>query len=153
MEGRDEQGTVTLRAQGQLRTVIPWVADASLPRVPLPAEGGTSLPPAAARNGERTPDETVLPTQERFGALVVLPPVPLSAVEAGLRQFLEQLERAGERLAAERDDGGLWPWVVAGAAAATACEIARRQLRQPACVPALTRNRMPGSTTDPPFAG
>jgi Flp pilus assembly protein TadG len=31
VEGRDEQGTVTVRAQGQLRTVIPWVADASLP--------------------------------------------------------------------------------------------------------------------------
>jgi Flp pilus assembly protein TadG len=31
IEGSDEQGAVTLRAQGRLRTVIPWVADASLP--------------------------------------------------------------------------------------------------------------------------
>jgi Flp pilus assembly protein TadG len=31
VEGSDEQGAVTLRAQGRLRTVIPWVADASLP--------------------------------------------------------------------------------------------------------------------------
>jgi hypothetical protein len=76
----------------------------------------------------------------------------VAAVEAGLRQFLEQLERVGECLTAERDDSELWPWVVAAAAAATACEIARRQLRQSTPVPAQTRNRMPGSPNDPPFA-
>jgi hypothetical protein len=31
VEGSDERGAVTLRAQGRLRTVIPWVADAALP--------------------------------------------------------------------------------------------------------------------------
>jgi hypothetical protein len=129
-----------------------WVADVTLPRIPVPSEE-TPLPPAVARDAERTADEAGPPAPARFGALAVLPPVPLSAVAAGLRQFLEQLEQVGECVAAECDDSRLWPWIVAGAAAATACEIARRQLRQPACVPALTRNRMPGSATDPPFVG
>jgi Flp pilus assembly protein TadG len=31
LEGREEQGTVTLQAQGRLRAVIPWGVDATLP--------------------------------------------------------------------------------------------------------------------------
>ena len=31
LQGREDQNVVVLQAQGRLRTIIPWVADASLP--------------------------------------------------------------------------------------------------------------------------
>jgi hypothetical protein len=74
-------------------------------------------------------------------------------VEAGLQQFLDRLENAGEGLAGEREEGGLWPWLVAGVAAAVACEFARRQLRRPDHVPTLAVAGMPGGPTVLPFAG
>jgi hypothetical protein len=62
----------------------------------------------------------------------VLPPFDLSAVEHGMQQFLEQLGQTGSPFAGHRD--GTWLCLgvvlVAGAAAATACEIGRRQLSQ-----------------------
>jgi hypothetical protein len=87
------------------------------------------------------------------GVLAVLPPVALSAVEHGMQRFLEQLEQLGLRLAPSRDESGLWPWVVAGAAAATACEIARRQLKRPAGAPALAAGRGPRLPADHLFKG
>jgi hypothetical protein len=54
----------------------------------------------------------------------------LLALELGLRQFLEQLGHARHDLGADGDVTWLWPWVVAGATAVTACELARRRLRR-----------------------
>jgi hypothetical protein len=87
------------------------------------------------------------------GVLPFLPPVPLAAVERALRQFLDQLEQVRQSLDGDRGESGLWPWIVAGAAAGAACEIARRQLRQPAGVPALPGDRLPGPPTETPFTG
>jgi hypothetical protein len=68
------------------------------------------------------------PSPQAPDVLTVLPPFDLSALELGLQQFLGQLERMGQQLTGHRDGTGLGLWIVAGAAAATACEIARRQL-------------------------
>jgi hypothetical protein len=57
-----------------------------------------------------------------------LPTVDLTALGQGLRQFLSRIEQAGEELVGDGD--GLRPWLIAGAAAATACEIARRQMQR-----------------------
>jgi hypothetical protein len=90
---------------------------------------------------------------QRIGALPLPPPVPLPVLEAAMQRFLEQLERLGQRLDGDRDENGLWPWIVAGGAAAAACEIARRQLRRPRGVPALPGDRLPDSPTQTPFTG
>jgi hypothetical protein len=102
--------------------------------------------------GEGLRAEEGAPPLPELGVLPILPPGPIAALEAGLKGFLEQLERAGQRLAADREEGGLWSWVVAGTAAAAACEIARRQLRRPDGVPALADGRGPGGKGDP-FTG
>jgi hypothetical protein len=60
------------------------------------------------------------------GVLAALPTIDMAALGHGLQQFLTRIERAGEELVGDGD--GLRPWIVAGAAAATACEIARRQM-------------------------
>jgi hypothetical protein len=62
------------------------------------------------------------------GILAALPPPDLSALKLGMQQFVAQLEQVGERLTGSRDGMGLCLWVMAGAAAVTACEMARRQL-------------------------
>jgi hypothetical protein len=64
------------------------------------------------------------------GVLATLSAADLSALGRGLEQFLGRIERAGQELVVEGD--GLRPWLVASAAAATACEIARRQLKRAA---------------------
>src|SRR5439155_1593574 len=61
--------------------------------------------------------------------------VAASALEQGMQQFLDQLDRLGQPLAAHPDGTGLGPWIVAGAASAVACEIARRHLKRSAEVP------------------
>jgi hypothetical protein len=111
------------------------------PLSPSPSgEERVAPPPSPTPGGERPGAAATAPPPPVAAVLAVIPPVVLSAVERGLHQFLGQLERLNQRLAGDEDGNGLWPWVVAGAAAATACEIARRQLRRPAGVPA-----------DPPF--
>jgi hypothetical protein len=62
-------------------------------------------------------------------SLAMIPHMDLSALEAGMQRFLEQVDGLAERLAGETGSG-LYPWIAAAAAAAIACEIARRQLRR-----------------------
>jgi hypothetical protein len=76
------------------------------------------------------PVEAVLPSPRVADALPVLPSFNLSALELGIRQFLDGLEKLGPRLSREEGVAGRWPWIVAVAAAATACEITRRELRR-----------------------
>jgi hypothetical protein len=80
-------------------------------------------------------------------------PVDLSALELGLQRFLSQLEQSGRRFVGEFEGADLSPWVVAVAAAATACEIARRQLRTPAEQPGADMNGFSGFPPDAPLAG
>jgi hypothetical protein len=60
---------------------------------------------------------------------VTLPALDLAALEQGLRQFLGQLEKAGQELVGGGATG-LGPWLAAVAAALAACEIARRQMQK-----------------------
>jgi hypothetical protein len=95
----------------------------------------------------------VVPWPQGADVLPFLPPVPVAAVERALQQFLDQLDRVRQSLDGDRGEGGLWPWIVAGAAAGVACEIARRQLRRPTGVSALPGDRLPGPPTETPFTG
>jgi hypothetical protein len=98
-------------------------------------------PAVAAPEGERPEEGLVLPYPQMSGVLTVLPPFDVSALELGLQRFLEQLERVGHGLAGYREETGLYLWIVAGAVAATACEIARRQLGRCAGMPAVELNQ------------
>jgi hypothetical protein len=117
---------------------------ASLPEpAPLPPP---EVAPPAAPDGQQAGGGPALPWPQAPGVLAVLPPLDLAALERGLQRFLEQLGPTGPRRPGDRDGPALWPWVVAGTAAATACEIARRQLRRPAGGPPAEVARRP----DPP---
>jgi hypothetical protein len=122
---------------------VSWVPNA-LPRIApreLSPQGESEiLPPGVARETEDFEAPAVLPASARPGPMSMLPPVPLTILEAGLQQFLEQLDRAGQALAGDQEGSGLWAWIVAGAAVAVACEMGRRELRRPDAVP-----------TEPPF--
>jgi hypothetical protein len=96
---------------------------------------------------------SVLPSPHMSDALAVLPPFNLSALELGMQKFLEGLDPLGPRLAGDGDGTRWWPWIVAGAAAATACEIARRELRRPAAVPSVEGNEISSSAHDPFLTG
>ncbi len=91
--------------------------------------GFAETPPTAAQDGGQAEEGPVLPSPQVPGVLTVLPPLDLTAVQLGMHQFLDQMERMGQRLVRHRDGTGLYLWIVAEATAAMACEIARRQLR------------------------
>jgi hypothetical protein len=59
----------------------------------------------------------------------VLPPADVAVLAQGMSRFLEQVRHLGQIPAATRQGAGLGVWIVAGTAAAVACEIARRHLR------------------------
>jgi hypothetical protein len=124
--------------------------DPLLRRYQPPSPGAAAAPTAGVPDGGRAEEGPVLPPPQVSGVLTALPPFNLSALELGLQRFLEQLEGMGQRLTGPGEGTGLRLWLVAGGAAAAACEIARRQLRQPdgKLAPAL-----PGSPLDPYFAG
>jgi hypothetical protein len=60
--------------------------------------------------------------------LSILPTVEIAGFSRGIRQFLSGVKSAAVKVAEEAS--GLREWIVAGVAAAAACEIARRQLRR-----------------------
>jgi hypothetical protein len=124
--------------------------DPLLRRYQPPSPGAAAAPTAVAPDGGRAEEGPVLPPPQVPGVLTALPPFNLSALELGLQQFLEQLEGMGQRLTGHGEGTGLRLWLVAGGAAAAACEIARRHLRQPDGKPAPA---VPGSPLDPYFAG
>jgi hypothetical protein len=151
------QSLLTARASDRAGHEGEAVLEASLPRSArdgIPSDGErAALPQTVNPDGERAEREAALPPPHRLAELAFLPPVPLAAVEAGMQQFLEQLERIGQCLATDQDEGRLWPWIAAGAAAAAACEIARRQLRRAEGAPGLARPRLPGPPAGPFFTG
>jgi hypothetical protein len=115
-----------------------------------PPAAQTGPPAAAALSGEPSEERLPLPPGHTGGILAALSPLDLSALEAGMRAFLKQLERLGVPPAGS--ESGLSLWLIAGAAAVTACEMARRQLRRTAGVRAA-EDRPSGFPLDPTFAG
>jgi hypothetical protein len=145
----DTQGRLPVTAEretenpGAIRTPLPsgnlHAAIQSVAALPLPALTGEE------------PAEVVaaLPLAGVAGLLTALPTSNLQAIESGMQRFLEQLDQLGQTLAASRDSAGLGVWFVAGAAAAVACEIARRQLKRPVVLPVLVQRHPTGSRIDP----
>jgi hypothetical protein len=109
--------------------------------------------PVAGPNAEPV-EEGPAPVLPRIAdVLPVLPPFELSALERGIQRFLGQLEQFGENLTGRGSATGWYLWVVAGAAAVAACEIGRRQLRQPLEAPALAGLGMAGALPGLPGGG
>lgn len=90
------------------------------------SQGPTATVAATPAVEENQPAEAKSVESALPGVLAALPTIDMAALGHGLQQFLTRIERAGEELVGDVD--GLRPWIVAGAAAATACEIARRQM-------------------------
>jgi hypothetical protein len=142
---------------GSGTSAAPQAEEESVPPSPQVSDARTVLPPfnlSALGLGMRQflerVERQVLPSPQVSGVLTVLPPFDLSALGPAMQQFLEQVEGMGRRLA-DRPGTRLYPWVVAVAAAATACEVARRQLRSLTGALAVEVNGMSGSPPDPPF--
>jgi hypothetical protein len=116
---REEEGPFSLPE--------PWRRD--------PLSSPRAVPPLATVPEEQAEEGWALLSPQVACVLTWLPPRDLSALERGMQQFLGQLEQMGEELAGHRDGTALLLWVVALAAAGTAGELARRQLRRPAGPP------------------
>jgi len=107
-----------------------------LPRVgegPQGYSGSSETSHQTSRTSAAAPavQEPVLPSAKGADLLAVLPLFDDSGLDVGFQQFLEQLERLCPRLTHDAESSALWPWIVAVTAAATAGEIARRELRRP----------------------
>ncbi|MBI3410652.1 MAG: hypothetical protein HY040_20135 [Planctomycetes bacterium] len=120
--GPDGVGTANLPDSGSIQTSPPPSVTAPTPTAP----GGVGI------------EDRIAPPLQMAGMLSALSAGGLRALELAMRDFLHQVERVGQPLD-DRDGTDLYPWIVAGAAAAAACEIARRQLRRPADVPVFPR--------------
>jgi hypothetical protein len=70
------------------------------------------------------------PLRQVSDMLSTFPTLNVTALEQGMQHFLGQLQRAGEDLTGTGHGPGLGIWLAAGAAAALACEVGRRQLRR-----------------------
>jgi hypothetical protein len=95
----------------------------------VPPSNRTPGPPASAASASRRseagggkPDSPIRPS-----LVSIVSAVDVARLTRGFNEFLESVERTAERVA---ESDGLRPWIVAGAAAAVACELARRQLRR-----------------------
>ena len=127
------------------------VPDATVPAAP-PATGLSYILPRAGAAESATADASPsLPLPQGLGALSVLPTVDVAALEQGMRHFLRQLQGVGEELTSRHDKPGMGVWLVAGTAAAAACEIARRQLRMSRRKLALEVNWIAGPPPDHPL--
>ena len=112
------------------------------PRTVTPSSGSAAfVPPAASSDPKDRGTKLIRPIGP--GLLSMLPGVDLPGLSRGLREFLNGIERSAENLI---DDGdSLRPWIVAGAAAVVASEIARRQLRRHD----IAANRLPNPSNIP----
>jgi hypothetical protein len=94
---------------------------------------------------------TVLPAPQMSDVLTILRLIDLSALEHSMQHFVDQAQGLGQRLG-DSSGPGLYPWVAAVAAAALACEIGRRQLKQPAGLALVEGNHLAGFPPDESFA-
>jgi hypothetical protein len=123
----------------------------ALPQSHLAFPGLAAPDPAPAPDREPAGEGPVLPAPQVAGVLAALPAFELSALERGMQHFLEQLEGVGQGLGGHGDGLGLW--IAAGAAAAVACEMARRQWRRASGGAGPEVHRLPEPPPGPLFAG
>jgi hypothetical protein len=145
------------------RASAPAAADAEVTRYAAGTSSVPSVPILSLSNpvvalkeisqvGEQAGEKVLPPLLQLPGLLSVLPGVEPADVERGMRAFLDQLEEIGQGWTGHGNQTGLSLWLLAGTAAVLACEMARRQLRSSAEVPALYAQRLPDSTPIPPSA-
>jgi hypothetical protein len=143
----DDQGWFAVRPS----TPAPRVREESL------GHSGNLGEEERATSGTPTTDQVrqdeMLPSPKVSDLLAILPFFDDGALDVGIRQFLAQLERLCPRLTNDPESSALWPWVVAVMAAATAGEIARRELKRPSAASAGERNELDCLPTDHLFAG
>jgi hypothetical protein len=119
----------------------------SPPATPTPSEAA----PLSESDGAATASALALPpavTPQVASVLSVLPAMDVAVLEQGMRRFLEQVQHLGEVSVGARPGAGLGVWIVAGTAAAVACEIARRQMRSHP-TRSLQLNWLAGGPPDP----
>jgi hypothetical protein len=78
------------------------------------------MPPVSIPGKGSKSGEPELPASRLSDLLTVLPPFDLSMVETGIERFLKHLEEAGRQLEADAERSEICPWVIVGAATATA---------------------------------
>jgi hypothetical protein len=102
------------------------------------------------RDSELSGPVPQLPAPQLSGVITALPSLGLATLERGMQRFLEQLEQTAEGPQPKATCCDPWLWVVAGLAAATACELARRQWKRGTGIPAEQLPPMRGSLLDNP---
>jgi hypothetical protein len=107
------------------------------------------IPPAAELDGEAAVTGPALPPPLVSDLLDVLRCPDVVALEREMQQFLGEVDQLGQRLTPRPEGVGLGPWLVAGIAAAVACEIARRQVKRSAEVAAEGPTPLSGSLSHP----
>jgi hypothetical protein len=120
---------------------------AATPDTPLPA----TLRQAPATDSASEDTVPPSPVTQQGSALSVLPALNVTALEQAMKHFLRHLQTTGDDLTAKYEKAGLGVWLVAGTAAAAACEIARRQLRTSRGKLAVEWNWIAGVPPEPPF--
>jgi hypothetical protein len=131
------------------------VSAEAAPQIPLDSPFPERAPPLDENPVDipgRVDEKGATPFPQVFDLLTVLPRVDLSTLERGMQQFLAQVDDLGQQLG-DSSGPGLYPWIASAAAAAVACEIARRQLKQPAGVLIAEANSPTGFPPDEPFVG
>ena len=112
-------------------TPLPRAVDTpASPRILRAETEDEAVPVAPKQDADSVAPPAATPHRVELSATV--PPLDLASLEAGIRQFIDGLEAAG---LGSGDLGSRWsllPWLTAAVAAVAACEIARRQLKQPA---------------------
>lgn len=119
----------TPRSERPLPPPAPLVAHAATPVVSMEvrpvvtAANAVALPPPPTA-------EPAPPTPQGSGLLSPGLPLDLASLEAGLQKFLGDLEGTPVIPTPAGAEGSVSPWLLAVTMAATACEVARRQLKR-----------------------
>jgi hypothetical protein len=119
--------------------------------VPTSVMPSLTLPRASGPDSAAADTMPPLPLPQGTSVLSALPALDVTALERAMQHFLRQLHGAGDERAGSRDKPGLGVWLVAGTAAAAACEIARRQLRASRRELAVQWNWIAGAPPDHSF--
>jgi hypothetical protein len=165
LEPAGSSGTPSAGWQSPFPSAPGMAAPLSLAELPSPAPGGhATLPPSLELS---PPDHREIPlTLPDLSALeagllqfladlapqgrqaALLPTPDLSALETGLLRFLTGLGQSGSQLVEGREGAALWMWILAAAGAGAACGVAYRQYRRPADESALDLPPMLGFSLD-----
>jgi hypothetical protein len=140
------------RAKGAFAEAV-YEIPSERPNSPFPVDLEDAVGADTATATELAEHESVPPPPQVSSVLTVFPSFNLSALERGLQQFLEQVETLDRSLPGGGSGSMLYLWIAAVAAATTALDVARRQLRRPTAGPAVDANPIPGSRPDAFLAG